>query len=186
MDNASRILLCLDRHLDHEVQLILYGRAAIQLGFPNAPEAVARSLDVDAIIPSSRVDALAADHGFWDAQQAANLELESDGLYITHLFPSEMVILRGDWLDHLVALDRPTPRHLRLFRPDTVDLVLTKMMRGLDPSDLEDAAFLCREGKLSRYELEAAFRGAVVPPIPEILQSFETCRPIILGFGTDP
>jgi hypothetical protein len=50
MDNASRILLCLDRHLDHEVQLILYGRAAIQLGFLNAPEAVARSLDVDAIV----------------------------------------------------------------------------------------------------------------------------------------
>lgn len=45
MDNATLILCCLDRHLDHEIQLILYGRAAIQLGFPGAPDAVARSLD---------------------------------------------------------------------------------------------------------------------------------------------
>jgi hypothetical protein len=36
--------------------------------------------------------ALAADHGFWDAQEAANAELEPSGLYITHLFPSDRVI----------------------------------------------------------------------------------------------
>ena len=51
MNNATRILLTLDRHLDHPVRLILYGRAAIQLGFDSASEATARSLDVDALWP---------------------------------------------------------------------------------------------------------------------------------------
>lgn len=183
MDNATRILGCLDQHLDHEVRLILYGRAAIQLGFPDAPEAVARSLDVDAIIPVGQVEALASDQGFWDAQEAANAELEPSGLYITHLFPSDMVILRADWLDHLVALQRPSTRHLRLYRPATVDLVLTKMMRGPDPQDLEDAAFLCREGRLSRHTLECAFHQAVIPDFPEIRESFAICRPRILDLA---
>lgn len=180
MDNATRILCCLDRHLDHEVQLILYGRAAIQLGFPSAPEAVARSLDVDAIIPTSQVDALAADHGFWDAQEAANAELEPSGLYITHLFPSDMVILRANWLDHLVALKQPSTRYVRLYRPATVDLVLTKMMRGLDPQDLEDAAFLGRTGEFSRRELERALCDAVIPDIAELRESFDVCRPRVM------
>ena len=180
MDNATRILCCLDHHLDHEVRLILYGRAAIQLGFPGAPEAVARSLDVDAIIPVGQVETLAADQGFWDAQEAANSELEPSGLYITHLFPSDMVILRADWLDHLVPLGKPATRHLKLFRPATVDLVLTKMMRGADPQDLEDAAFLCRQDRLSRSALDSAFDQAVIPDFPEILESFKTCRPKVL------
>ena len=179
MDNATRILCCLDHHLDHEVRLILYGRAAIQLGFPGAPEAVARSLDVDAIIPVGQVETLAADQGFWDAQEAANTELEPSGLYITHLFPSDMVILRADWLDHLVPLEKPPTRHLKLFRPATVDLVLTKMMRGADPQDLEDAAFLCRQGGLSRHTLECAFNQAVIPDIQEIRESFDLCSPRI-------
>jgi len=185
MDNATRILSCLDRHLDHEVQLILYGRAAIQLGFPSAPEAVARSLDVDAIIPTSQVDALAADQGFWDAQEAANAELEPSGLYITHLFPSDMVILRGNWLDHLVALKQPSTQHVRLYRPATIDLVLTKMMRGLDPQDLEDAAFLCRTGEFSRRELERALSDAVIPDIAEIRESFDVCRPRVMEMAID-
>jgi hypothetical protein len=33
MDNASLILQTLDEHLDHPLQLVLYGRAALQLGF---------------------------------------------------------------------------------------------------------------------------------------------------------
>ena len=179
MDNATRILCCLDQQLDHEVRLILYGRAAIQLGFPDAPDAVARSMDVDAIIPVGQVETLAADQRFWDAQEAANRELEPSGLYITHLFPSDMVILRADWLDHLVPLEKPATRHLKLFRPATVDLVLTKMMRGADPQDLEDAAFLCRQGGLSRHKLERAFNQAVIPDIQEIRKSFELCSPRI-------
>ena len=177
MDNASRILGCLDRHMDHEVRLIVYGRAAISLGFANAPEAVARSMDVDAIIPSSEVDAMAADQGFWEAQEATNRELEPVGLYITHLFPSEMVILRLGWTDDLVPLVRPATRNLRLLRPATVDLVLSKMMRGLDPDDLADILFLCQQDRITAAMLSDAFSRAVIPPFPEIEESFRVCRP---------
>lgn len=183
MNNPTRILLTLDRHLDHRVRLILYGRAAIQLGFDAAPEATASSLDVDAIIPTDQVEALALDRVFWEAQESANRELEADGLYITHLFPADMVILRRDWLNHLVALERPSTRHLELFRPSTVDLILTKMMRGLDPQDLDDAAFLCRAGSVSRRALESAYANALVPPIPEIQESFNICRSMFLSMA---
>jgi hypothetical protein len=41
MDNASVILTTFDRHLDHAASLIVYGRAAIQLGFNEPPAEVA-------------------------------------------------------------------------------------------------------------------------------------------------
>ena len=47
-------------------------------------------------------------------------------------------IERPDWLDHLVPVPLAPPlRHLQLFRPSTIDLALTKMMR-IDPQDRED------------------------------------------------
>ena len=49
MSNAERILGVLDGLLDHEVPLVIYGRAAIALGFANPPEAVNRTLDVDSV-----------------------------------------------------------------------------------------------------------------------------------------
>ena len=55
MINAERILCALDSHLDHEVSLVLYGRAAIALGFENPAEATTRTVDVDGIIPLSQV-----------------------------------------------------------------------------------------------------------------------------------
>ena len=35
--NAERILTALDRRLDHEISLVIYGRVAIALGFENPP-----------------------------------------------------------------------------------------------------------------------------------------------------
>ena len=35
-DNPTEVLLTLDRELDHEVSLVLFGRAALYLGFANA------------------------------------------------------------------------------------------------------------------------------------------------------
>src|SRR2546428_12175471 len=97
MNNPERIVHSLDPHLDHEVSLVLYGRAAIALGFDGAPDSMKRSLDIDAIIPVSRAAEFQNDQKFWDAQEATNLELEKDGLYITHLFESSQVFLRRDW-----------------------------------------------------------------------------------------
>src|SRR6266576_3120330 len=112
MGNAERIVRSLDQHLDHEVSLVLYGRAALALGFDAVPESVKRSLDIDAIIPVSRVAEFQNDQKFWDAQEATNRELEKDGLYITHLFEADQVFLRADWEQHLVPIHRPPTRWL--------------------------------------------------------------------------
>jgi hypothetical protein len=92
--NPERLLLALDEALDHPVQLILYGRSALWLGFEHPPVEAASTFDVDAIIPESQVQVLANDSGFWDARDTVNLKFKADGLYITHLFPESEVFLR--------------------------------------------------------------------------------------------
>lgn len=183
MINAERILLALDRGLDHPIRLVVYGRAALALGFKNAPEAVTHSLDVDAIIPVSDLLRYREDTNFWDAQEAANRELEKDGLYITHLFQADQVFLRRDWERHLVPLDRPPTRWLRLFRPATLDLILTKMMRGEDPQDLADIAFLVRHDGVTSAQIEAAFADVTIPDLVELRDAFERAKPLVRGLA---
>ncbi len=177
MINAERILLALDDHLDHEVSLVIYGRAAIALGFVNAPEAVSRTLDVDVIIPVSQVPRFREDNNFWDAQEATNRDLERDGLYITHLFAADQLFLRRGWEQSLVPIIRPATRRLRLFRPATLDLILTKMMRGDDPQDMADIAFLIRHDQVTPDQIESAFSEAVIPDLGELRDAFERAKP---------
>ena len=183
MDNASTILRTLDARLDHSVRLVLYGRAALQLGFNGAPPEVARSKDVDAIIPIGDIATFDDDIGFWDAQAATNDELRPRGLYIMHLFPADMVFLRRNWEDYLVLVTRPETRWLRLFRPATVDLVLTKMMRGADPQDMADARFLVEHDDITRAQLEQAFSEVVLPDLVELRDAFAKARPLVLAMG---
>lgn len=177
MDNATVILRTLDGHLRRDTRLVLYGRAALQLGFTNPPSDVAQSIDVDAIIPLTDVDELSANDGFWDALEAANRELHPRGLYITHLFRADQVFLRGDWEQHLVPITGPTTRWLRLFRPATLDLILTKMMRGDDPQDMADVAFLIRHDRITPAQIESALAAAVIPDLVELRDAFERAKP---------
>ncbi len=57
--HPERLPLALDAGLDHAVRLIISGRSAVWLGFENPPAAAATTQDVDAIIPSEQVQALA-------------------------------------------------------------------------------------------------------------------------------
>lgn len=177
MINAERILTTLDRHLDHVVSLVIYGRAALALGYENPPESVSRSVDVDAIIPVSQTGSFREDSNFWDAQEATNRELEQDGLFMTHLFEADQLFLRRDWEKHLVPVARPATQRLRLFRPATLDLVLTKMMRGDDPEDLADIAFLISHDHITPAEIEGAFTEAVIPDLPELREAYERAKP---------
>lgn len=179
MDNASLILTTLDKHLDHPIRLVLYGRAALYLGFNNAPPAIAESKDVDVIIPLGDVDNLSADERFWDAQEATNLELAPRGLYVTHLFKADQVFLTRDWEQSLVPITQPVTRYLRLFRPSTVDLILTKMMRGEDAQDMADIEFMARHDRISKTDLELAFSAAVIPPIAELGDAYRRATPIV-------
>jgi len=171
--------------LDHPVRLILYGRAALQLGFGTPPPGAAHSKDVDCIIPLSDLDTLTADAGFWDAQEATNEKLRPLGLYITHLFRAQEVFLRHDWEEHLVPITRGSFRHLRLFRPATLDLVLTKMMRGDDAQDMTDAAFLVQQGRITVAQLESAFKTMTIPDLVEFRDAFARAKPVVLKLASE-
>lgn len=137
LTNPERLLAALDEHLDHTVPLVLYGRSALVLGFSDVLAEAGTTKDVDAIIRLVELDALVNDEGFWDARDAVNERFKDEGLYITHLF-QDQVFLRPEWEQHIVPVLRPPTRWLKLFRPATIDLILTKMMRGEDPQDMSD------------------------------------------------
>lgn len=180
-NNPSEVLLALDRELDHEVSLVLYGRAALYLGFPDAPAEFGTTQDVDGIIRLSQLSELMDDDGFWEAQERANRILDPRGLYITHLFSEDQVFLRPDWEQYLAPIFQPKTRWLRLFRPHAVDLILTKMMRGNDSQDMEDVGFLVRKSGVTRAEMEIAFQQVRMPDIIELRDAFERALPCVRG-----
>jgi hypothetical protein len=183
--HPERLLLALDEALDHDVRLIIYGRSAIWLGFNNPPAAAAVTQDVDAIIPAEQVQALAEDSRFWDARDAVNKRFKAEGLYITHLFPESEVFLRREWLDHIVPIRRLQLKHLKLFRPATVDLILTKMMRGSDEEDMADAKFIIQHDHITEPELMDAFSRMQPIDLAELRDAFERARPIILKLARE-
>lgn len=180
--NPDRLLTALDDSLDHDVRLIIYGRSAIWLGFDNPPLAAGSTQDVDAIIPHYQVHDLADDLHFWDARDAVNERFKAEGLYITHLFPESEVFLRHDWLANIVSIARPEFRHLKLFRPSTIDLILTKMMRGNDPQDMADAAFMIRHDRITAAQLEEAFIQMRPIELLELRDAFAKAKPLLLQF----
>jgi hypothetical protein len=141
MNHPEHILRTLDRHLVKPTRLILYGRAALALGFKGPHPQFHATMDVDAILPEVEMASIEADDSFWDAIETTNEQLESTGLYLTHLFTDSQVILSPDWLKSIVPISLENLRFLRLFRPSTSDLILTKMMR-IDPQDRSDIEFL--------------------------------------------
>jgi hypothetical protein len=61
---------------------------------------------------------------------------------------------------------------LRLMRPSTHDLILTKMMR-VDPQDREDIQFLLRQADFSWAGFELCLQQARCPRVPEIQDAFK-------------
>ncbi|MSU58499.1 MAG: hypothetical protein EXS35_10030 [Pedosphaera sp.] len=183
MDNPSLILLTVDRRLDHEVRLVLYGRSAVCLGFENSPPEAAKTQDVDAILSFAQSKELERDPGFWDAVEGANVELAARGLYMTHLFSEQEIFLRREWEPRIVPVTRPALRWLRLFRPATVDLVLTKMMRGADPQDMTDAEFMIRHDRITEAQMLDAFAQLRPFELVELRDAFNRAKPAVLKFA---
>jgi hypothetical protein len=92
MDNPSLILQTVDKHLDHEVRLVIYGRAALWLGFDGSPPEAARTQDVDAIISTGQESELEADAGFM-IRHARTTESQLLGAF-AQMKPIELVELR--------------------------------------------------------------------------------------------
>jgi hypothetical protein len=184
MNNPRRILQALDRHLTAPAELTLFGRAALALGYAGSPAAFATTRDVDAILPLSWLAAEDQNLDFWQAQQRTNAELEPEGLYLTHLFREVDVILTPDWLKARLQITHPFQR-LTVFRPSTLDLILTKMARG-DENDLADIRFLLRQEPITSDQLRAAFHRARVPDVPEIEELFLAAQPKVLALANAP
>lgn len=132
-------------------------------------------MDVDAILPSRDIRAIESNEDFWQAQVKTNEELGGTGLYFTHLFEDRQVILTSDWLEKVVVLPVQGLAKLRLFRPSTEDLILTKMMR-VDPDDQNDICFLATQADFSMSNLKSALSRVVIPPVPEIAEAFSRNR----------
>lgn len=178
-NNPAEVIATLDRQLDHEVSLVLFGRGALCLGFSDALPEHHTTQDVDGIIRMSQLEALVNDELFWDAVDRTNLMLEPKGLYITHLFQADQIFLRPDWELHVVPVSHPPTRFLKLFRPHTIDFILTKMMRGADEQDMQDVDFLIRHEGITREQMEPAFRDVRMPDIQELRDAFERALPVV-------
>lgn len=178
--NPERLLLALDENLDHQVRLIIYGRSALWLGFNDPPAVAAATFDVDVIVPDAQVQALADDSRFWDARDAVNQRFKTEGIYITHLFPESEVFLRRDWAEHIIRITRLRLSHLDLYRPATLDLVLTKMMRGNDEQDMADAEFMIRHDRVTEGQLMDAFSQMKPFGLVELRDAFARAKPVVL------
>jgi hypothetical protein len=108
MGNPELIVSTLDRHLDHPVRLVIYGRSAVWLGFEGSPPQTGMTLDVDAIISVQQESELNGDAQFWDAVESTNVALAPKGLYITHLFSEREVFLRQSWQRAVLPITRVT------------------------------------------------------------------------------
>jgi hypothetical protein len=162
-------------------EITLFGRSALALGYSPAPDHFHNTQDVDGILPLAWLQPPDAHEDFWQAVQRTNAELEPDGLYLTHLFRETDVILQPDWFDRRLRLDAGL-RKLAVFRPASIDLILTKMARA-DEDDLEDIQFLLQQDCLTRDQMETAFARARVPDVPEIQELFHRARPKVLALA---
>jgi hypothetical protein len=151
------------------------------LGYPREPDHFHNPQDVDGIRPLTWLQPPDEHQDFWQAVQRTNAELESDGLYLTHLFREIDVILQPDWLVRRRQLDVELQK-LVVFRPATIDLILTKMARA-DEDDLQDIRFLLRQKSLAQDQVESAFSRARVPDVPEIQELFQRARTKVLALA---
>lgn len=170
--NPLAILKALDGFLKEPFELIVYGRSALALGYPEPPSDFLVTLDVDAILPSKDLQAIEANDDFWKAQEAVNEKFADAGLYFTHLFEEKQVILSSGWYGKIVSLDIFGFERLRLKRPSTHDLILTKMMR-VDPQDREDIQFLVRQSDFNATIFSKCLQEAICPAIEEIQYAFK-------------
>jgi len=171
MTNAERILRALDAQLNARVELTLYGRAALTLGFSDPPDEYALSHDVDAVLWRGQAEALVGSTNFWQAVADVNTLLAEEELYVSHFFTEDQVALTAEWREHRTVVPG-TWLHLDLYRLGDVDLLLSKLMRD-DPIDLSDAKFIVSSACLDKAVVEDGIARARIPDSQELREEFE-------------
>lgn len=137
----------------------LLGGAALTLGYglDRATE------DVDLLQDDAEVRALIDTAEFGEAVEATNAELEPRGLYLTHIWGPEQLILAQGWRERCRPLALASLQKLELQVLGPVDLIISKLVRA-DDGDLRDMEFL-----LTRHttvsEVEALLPSITVPEV---------------------
>jgi hypothetical protein len=181
-DNPSHILQTLDALLHHRVELTLIGKSALWLGFDSPPDEYGTTLDVDAVVSTQESAAMDVDLEFWDALTHANDELRELGLYLTHIFEERQLFLRPDWAAHRVSIHRPVLQHIVLHRPATLDLILTKMMRGADSGHMAEIQWMISKDHIKRNEMLQCLACARLPEgEAEFERLFRLAESCVLG-----
>jgi hypothetical protein len=176
INQPLKILTLLDDLLNQEIEIIIIGRSALALGYDNPKMEFQATMDIDSIIPESYLGTIESNFDFWTANEKLNTLLDSEGLYFTHIFVETQIIIRPDWEKHKISLLNNHFHNIKLFRPHTIDLILTKMMRN-DPEDFSDIEFLL--SKLHTDEIQQLpehISNAKVPSIPEIQDLFNLSK----------
>jgi hypothetical protein len=170
VNNAQRILAALDSKLDSQVELTLYGRAAIVLGFEDVPKELAQSRDVDGVLWLGQAEKMTQETNFWEAVEKVNMQFREQELYISHLFVEDQLILTPQWKKQRLRISGPW-RKLKVYRLGNEDLFLTKMMRD-DPQDIADAKLIADRAGWDEKDIAAVVGKARLPNVVELREEF--------------
>lgn len=156
---AELILHALDRHLEGPGTIRLLGGAALILGYglDRATE------DVDLLQDDAEVRALIETAEFGAALEATNRELEPRGLYLTHIWGPEQLILSSGWRERCRPLTLASLQKLRLEVLGPADLLISKLARA-DDGDLRDMEYLLST-HTTVAEVESLLPSIVVPDV---------------------
>ena len=168
--NPIKILKALDSHLTEPIELVVYGKSAIYLLFPE-DEKIGVTNDLDLIIPEVKISFFDKRLDFWDAVEKTNKELEYLGLYLSHIFDEHQILLHPDWFKSKIEIDSISFKNLRVFTPNPLDLIITKMMR-VDPQDRSDIRFIFEKACIQEKHLLQRIEGAICPDVAEIKDAF--------------
>jgi hypothetical protein len=119
-----------------------------------------------------------SDTQFWEAIDKTNKALEPSGLYVSHLFTDRQVALTAGWLDKIVEIPSGEFKYLKLFRPSSLDLILTKMMRN-DREDLGDIKFILEHEIIEPKSIDAAFKTMRALESPELQEIVLKMQPVV-------
>ncbi len=156
---AQLILETLDRHLHGPGTIRLLGGAALTLayGLDRTTE------DVDLLQDDAEMTALIEAAEFGEALQATNLELEPRGLYLTHIWGPEQLILSAGWRSRCRSVTLPTLKRLRVEALGPADLLISKLARA-DDGDLRDMEYLLST-HTTVVEVDLLVPSIVVPDV---------------------
>ena len=154
------ILRTLDKHLTGPGSILLFGGAAIVLGYRRDR----LTEDADLLLDDGECRTLIDESGFSEAVEATNAELGPQGLYLTYIFGPEQEILCPTWREQCrpIALSGVTKLSITVLGP--IDLILTKLAR-CDEGDLDDIRYLIATENLGAAELNRALTSALVPEV---------------------